>query len=248
MRKKDPIIHIGTSGWSYAHWKGIFYPPNINDEEMLYFYCRHFQSVEINNSFYQLPRKATLEHWRDNTPEGFVFSVKASRYITHMKKLNDPKQSLELLLNRVSVLGSKLGPILFQLPPKWRCNLERLSGFLGSLSKEFRYAFEFRDQSWLNAESYELLQRHGAAFCIYELDGFLSPRQVTADFVYVRLHGPAGPYQGNYDTQTLAGWAGACTAWSTQGREIYCYFDNDEAGYATQNALALQSMLHKSQS
>ncbi len=245
MRKKEPIFHIGTSGWSYAHWKGAFYPPAINDEEMLYFYCRHFQSVEVNNSFYHLPRQATLEHWRDITPAGFVFSVKASRYITHMKKLNDPKQSLDLLLDRVSVLGNKLGPILFQLPPKWHCNLERFSRFLDSLSNEFRYAFEFRDQSWLNAESYALLERHGVAFCIYELDGFLSPRQVTADFVYVRLHGPAGPYQGNYDTQTLAGWAGAFSTWATQGRSIYCYFDNDEAGYAAQNALSLLSMLHK---
>jgi len=211
---------------------------------MLGFYCRHFQSVEINNSFYHLPHEATLEHWRDNTPAGFVFSVKASRYITHMKKLNDPKQSLSALLERVKSLGDKLGPLLFQLPPNWRYNHERLSCFLDSLSSEFRYAFEFRDQSWLNAQCYELLARHGAAFCIYELDGFLCPREVTADFVYVRLHGPDGPYQGDYDRQTLAGWAGAFSTWSSQGRSIYCYFDNDEAGYAAKNAKALQSMLH----
>lgn len=245
MGKAKPDIHIGTSGWSYAHWKGPFYPEDINDEEMLDFYCRHFQSVEINSSFYHLPQQATLEHWHDKTPAGFVFSVKASRYITHMKKLKEPKQSLGLLFDRISVLGNKLGPILFQLPPKWHYNPERLSAFLDGLSKDFKYAFEFRDPSWLNAQSYELLERHGAAFCIYELDGFLSPREVTADFIYVRLHGPAGPYQGDYDTQTLAGWAGAFSTWSKQGRSIYCYFDNDEAGYAAQNAMALHSMLLK---
>ena len=245
MGKIKSVFHIGTSGWSYAHWKGPFYPPDIRDEDMLGFYCRHFKSVEINNSFYHLPPRETLEHWHDSTPAGFVFSVKASRYITHMKKLNDPRQSLRILLERITVLGDKLGPILFQLPPRWRYNHERLSRFLDSLSKEFRYAFEFRDQSWLNDESYGLLSRHGAALCVYELDGFVSPRKVTADFAYVRLHGPGGPYQGDYDTRTLAGWAGAFSTWSAQGADCYCYFDNDEAGYAAQNAKALQAMLHK---
>lgn len=245
MATAKPELHIGTSGWSYAHWKGPFYPPDIQGEAMLGFYCRHFQSVEINNSFYHLPHIATLEHWRDNTPAGFVFSVKASRYITHMKKLNDPEESLSALLERIKSLGDKLGPILFQLPPNWRYNHERLSGFLSSLSRDFLYAFEFRDQSWLNEKCYDLLTRHNVAFCIYELDGFLSPREVTTDFVYVRLHGPGGPYQGNYDSRTLAGWAGAFSTWSAQGRSIYCYFDNDEKGYAADNAKALQSMLHK---
>lgn len=245
MGATKPAFHIGTSGWSYAHWKGPFYPPDINEVDMLDFYCRHFQSVEINNSFYHLPQKATLEHWRDNSPDGFLFSLKASRYITHMKKLNDPKESLAVLLDRISVLGNKLGPVLFQLPPKWHYNHERFARFLDNLGRDFRYAFEFRDHSWLNEQCYALLNRHHAAFCIYELDGFLSPRQVTADFVYVRLHGPGGPYQGNYDSQTLAGWAQAFLSWSKQGKEIYCYFDNDEAGYAAQNAKALQSMLRK---
>lgn len=245
MSAAKPVMYIGTSGWSYAHWKGPFYPADIHEDEMLDFYCRHFQSVEINNSFYHLPHKTTLGHWRDNTPNGFLFSVKASRYITHMKKLNDPRQSVEALFDRISVLGNKLGPILFQLPPKWHNNHERLADFLDALSKEFRYVFEFRDQSWLNEENYALLTRHNAALCIYELNGFLSPRQVTADFVYVRLHGPAGPYQGEYDNQTLAGWAGAFSTWSAQGKSIYCYFDNDEAGYAANNAKSIQSMLHK---
>lgn len=245
MRKSAPPLHIGTSGWSYAHWKGPFYPRQIRNEEMLAFYCRHFRSVEINNSFYHLPDETTLRQWHDTTPAGFLFSVKASRYITHMKKLKEPQQSLSALLERVSCLEEKLGPLLFQLPPHWHYNGERISAFLDSLSKDFRYAFEFRDRSWINEECYELLAEHGAAFCIYEIDGFLSPREVTADFVYVRLHGPGGPYQGNYDSQTLAGWAGAFSTWSRQGKSIYCYFDNDEAGYAAQNAQTLQSMLQR---
>jgi uncharacterized protein YecE (DUF72 family) len=245
VRRAKARMHIGTSGWSYAHWRGPFYPSALRDEEMLGFYCRRFRSVEINNSFYHLPTKAALEHWRDTAPAGFVFSVKASRYITHMKKLKDPQQGLETLLDRISCLGDKLGPLLFQLPPNWRYNHERLSAFLDSLGRDFSCAFEFRDRSWLNPQCYELLSRHGAALCLYELDGFLSPRELTADFVYVRLHGPAGPYQGNYDTPTLAGWADAFSTWAAQGRSIYCYFDNDEAGYAVQNAEALQAMLNK---
>lgn len=243
MGKAKPHFHIGTSGWSYAHWKGPFYPDDIKEKEMLGYYCRHFQSVEINNSFYNLPHQTTLENWRDTAPDGFVFAVKASRYITHMKKLKEPWQSLDTLLERISVLGDKLGPILFQLPPNWHYNHERLSRFLAGLSGEFRYVFEFRDHSWLNEQCYELLSRHAAALCLYDLDGFASPHVVTTDLAYVRLHGPGGPYQGSYDTQTLAGWAGAFSAWSAQGRSIYCYFDNDEAGYAALNAQALQEML-----
>lgn len=245
MAQRRSTSHIGTSGWSYDHWKGPFYPDDIKGDNMLSYYCEHFKSVEINNSFYHLPQAKTLKHWRDMSPDNFLFSVKASRYITHMKKLNDPKQSVHDLLERVSVLKEKLGPILFQLPPRWRYNHDRLNHFLEGLSDEFRYAFEFRDPSWLEPEVYHLLSKHNAAFCIYELDGFISPREVTADFVYTRLHGPGGPYQGDYDNRTLAGWAGAFHSWAKQGKDIYCYFDNDEAGYAARNAESLVRMMEK---
>lgn len=237
-------IHIGTSGWSYDHWKRPFYPPDLPAAQMLDHYGRRLSCVEINNSFYHLPERQTLEHWRDTVPEGFVFSVKASRYITHMKKLKEPTAGLAALLERVGVLGDRLGPILFQLPPRWRFNAERLEAFLQLLSDEFRYAFEFRDPSWINEQTYELLARHKAAFCIYELDGFLSPQVVTTDMAYVRLHGPEGPYQGNYDAKALSGWAGKFATWARQGLDIHCYFDNDQAGFAVQNALQLQSLLH----
>jgi uncharacterized protein YecE (DUF72 family) len=236
-------IHIGTSGWSYDHWKGPFYPEHLAGERMLGYYAGYFRSAEINNSFYHLPAKATLKLWHDATPKDFLFAAKASRYITHMKKLRDPGQSVSAFLKRIRLLGDKLGPILFQLPPRWHFDRGRLAAFLEALSTEFRYAFEFRDRSWLNAEACELLSRHAAAFCIYELDGFLSPKEVTTDLVYVRLHGPDGPYRGNYDDTILSGWTATLAHWAAQNRSVYCYFDNDERGYAALNAGRLQAML-----
>jgi uncharacterized protein YecE (DUF72 family) len=243
MKQKSTLIYIGTSGWSYDHWRGPFYPEDLRSTQWLEYYVKHFKSAEINNSFYHLPEKKTLKHWRDTVPGDFIFSVKASRYITHMKKLKDPVDSIKTFFERISILGDKLGPVLFQLPPRWHFNGERLAAFLDTLSNEFHYTFEFRDPSWLNSETYDLLSEHKIAFCIYELDGFVSPKKVTAEFIYIRLHGPNGPYQGSYDNRTLAGWAGALSTWSGQGKHIYCYFDNDEAGYAAQNALSLHSML-----
>jgi uncharacterized protein YecE (DUF72 family) len=240
----EQTIYIGTSGWQYDHWQEPFYPEDLPKSRFLEFYAEHFQTVEINNSFYQLPSAETLTHWREATPPEFRFSVKASRYITHMKKLKDPAEPVSNFLKRVELLADKLGPILFQLPPNWHFNRERLSSFLEVLPGDFKYTFELRDPSWLNPDAYELLATHNAAFCIYEFNGRLSPKEITADFIYIRLHGPDGPYQGRYDISVLAGWAGALSTWSSQGRQIYCYFDNDQAGYAVQNALQLQQMFN----
>jgi uncharacterized protein YecE (DUF72 family) len=236
-------IYIGTSGWHYQHWKGPFYPENLPDKRLLEYYLEHFQTAEINNTFYQLPEKKTFAQWRESVPEGFLFAVKASRYITHMKKLKDPQEPLANFMGRVAGLGEKLGPILFQLPPKWHFNLERLKGFLKALPGDHRYAFEFRDPSWFNELTNQALAERGAAFCIYDFEQRQSPRSVTADFVYVRLHGPDGAYQGSYDDRTLSDWAGAFSSWADQGKEVFCYFDNDEKGYAAQNALKLKELL-----
>lgn len=241
--KNADLIHVGTSGWHYEHWKGPFYPSECSADRFLEYYAEHFHTVEINNSFYHLPAKETLNGWYNTVPADFIFAVKASRYITHMKKLKDPVKTLLPLLNRVEGLRDKLGPILFQLPPNWKINIKRLELFLKELPKEHRYAFEFRDTSWFDNSIYEILQEHDAAFCIYHLAGTLSPKRVTSNTVYVRLHGPGDAYQGQYDSQTLAGWVGAFSAWSRQGRHVYCYFDNDESGYAPQDALRLQPML-----
>jgi uncharacterized protein YecE (DUF72 family) len=238
-------IHIGTSGWHYDHWRGPFYPDELGAGRFLAYYAGRFHTVEINNSFYQLPSERALGTWRDRVPPGFIFAVKGSRFITHLKKLQDPERSLAPFVERVAHLREKLGPILFQLPPRWRFNPERLAAFLKALPGAYRYALELRDQSWINARALDLLANHGVAFCIYELDGYLSPQEVTADFVYIRLHGPGGPYQGQYSTRTLTAWARAIASWSRQGREVFCYFDNDEAGFAAQDAARLQELILK---
>ncbi len=235
-------IHIGTSGWHYKHWKGAYYPEDMDSAEFLQFYMNDFHTAEINNSFYQLPEKKTLKHWRETVGDSFIFSVKASRYITHMKKLKDPKDAVSKFMDRIVELRETLGPILFQLPPKWGCNPERLESFLAALPSGKRYAFEFRDESWFDNRVYEILTDHNAAFCIYDYDRRLSPKKVTSDFVYIRLHGPDGPYQGQYSIDQLKGWAGAIAAWAKQGKDIFCYFDNDQVGYAAQDARKLAAM------
>ena len=209
----------------------------------LNFYAQRFCSVEVNASFYKLPLASTLEKWREATPSDFVFAVKASRYLTHRKKLRDPEKSGSLFFEVIRVLGRKLGPVLIQLPPRWQVNLERLEAFLEVVSKRYCLAFEFRDQSWLEAPVYEILKRHGAALCIYDFDGSQSPVQVTTSFVYVRLHGPGGKYRGQYNTRILEVWARRLRGWREEGLESYCYFDNDESGFAFKNALRLSGMV-----
>ncbi len=240
---RNGSIHIGTSGWHYAHWKGPFYPENLASAHFLAYYAERFQAAEINNTFYHLPQETTFVEWRETVSTGFVFAVKASRYITHMKKLQEPQKTLPLFFKRVELLQEKLGPILFQLPPYWHFNLERLKNFLKALPADFKYAFEFRDESWFNSGTNEALAEKGAAFCIYDFAGSQSPRTVTSDLVYVRLHGPEVAYSGQYDDGTLREWAEAFSAWARQGKEVHCYFDNDEAGYAVQDALRLKGMV-----
>ena len=242
---KSTSIHIGTSGWHYNHWKGTFYPKDLPASRFLEHYTGHFGIAEINNSFYRLPEKKTLAEWRDTTPDGFVFAAKASRYLTHMKKLKDPEEPLKRLLDRLEVLEDKLGPILFQLPPRWRMNAERLEEFLAVLPEGHRYAFEFRDASWFDERVYGMLAERSAAFCICDLGGETSPKRTTADFAYVRLHGPEGAYEGRYGEKRLSEWARSLSGWVREGKEVYCYFDNDEAGYAAQDALELRRMMTK---
>jgi uncharacterized protein YecE (DUF72 family) len=197
----------------------------------------------LNNPFYHLPEANTFRNWKKNTPGEFVFAVKASRFITHMKKLKVDKESLDLFFSRAGKLKEKLGVVLFQLPPKWKINTERFEIFLSSLPKKFRYTFEFRDQTWYNEEVYNLLKKHNAAFCIYELAGHFSPEEVTADFIYIRLHGPGNKYQGNYSDAQLALWAAKIKKWNQQGKDVFIYFDNDQEGYAAFNAIKLRELL-----
>jgi uncharacterized protein YecE (DUF72 family) len=242
MTHAKKVVNIGTSGWQYEHWNGTFYPSDLSNEGQLSFYAQHLNTVEVNSTFYGLPDQSTVKKWREQTPPNFIFSVKASRYLTHMKKLKDPQEPLSHLLESIAGLKGSLGPVLFQLPPNWSFNPDRLLNILEILPPGHHYAFEFRDSSWFDTRAFEALEKHQVAFCIYDLNGQVSPKEITAGFVYVRLHGPMGPYKGKYDTQELAGWAGAFSAWSREGKDIYCYFNNDMAGYAVQNALELQAM------
>jgi len=244
-KNMNPRIHIGTSGWHYRHWVGTFYPPKMPAAKMFAFYQQYFDTVELNNSFYRLPTPEAFLAWRDAATKNFIFAVKGSRFLTHNKKLKEPEQALQNLLPRAELLGQKLGPILFQLPPKWKVNLERLELFLQALPKYNRYAFEFREPTWNCDAVYEILRRHNAAYCIHELAGFHTPILVTADFTYVRLHGPGGKYQGCYAEDKLSEWADRITAWSRHLQAIYIYFDNDDSGYAPRNALQLKQLVEE---
>lgn len=235
-------VRVGTSGWHYAHWVGPFYPPGMRPNLFLRHYFASFDAVEVNNSFYRLPKPATLRAWRDASPPDALFACKASRFLTHMKKLHDPAGSFALFWNTMAELGDKLGPILFQLPPRWRADAGRLDAFLDSAPARHRYAFECRDDSWWSREVLAVLQRHNAAFCLFDLDGRSPPPHVTSDFVYVRLHGPDGPYRGSYSEDALGTWARRLRRWRAVGLDAYCFLDNDEAGYAARNALRLREM------
>ena len=213
---------------------------------MLDYYARDLDTVEINNSFYRLPTPSTFECWKETTPPGFCFAVKGSRYLTPQKKLLDPAPALKRLLGAARHLGSKLGPILLQLPPHWRCNLERLSRFLRALPSSHRYSLECRNVTWHNADVYRLLEQHNVSFCLFELGGCITPLEVTADFVYVRLHGPGNKYQGDYPLATLKLWCRRIRRWTDGDKDVYVYFDNDQAGYAIKNAKTLREMVQGS--
>ncbi len=212
--------------------------------EYLAYYSTRFRSLEVNSTFYRLPLETTLARWRDLVPAGFVFAVKASRYITHIKRLGEPSTTVGPFLERVRALGVKLGPVLFQLPARFPFNGELLGSFCHALEKGFRYAFEFRDPGWFRVETYDILQKHGAAFCIYDFAGLRSPDTVTADFVYIRLHGPLKePYRGKYPDSFLQERADAIRGWLGEGRAVYVFFDNTMEGDAVRDALKLADLL-----
>ncbi len=237
-------LWIGTSGWSYRNWRDSFYPKALKPGDWLSFYAEHFRCVELNASFYRLPKEGPLKAWGARTPTDFRFAVKAWRAITHFRRLQDCDALLDSFFTRLRLLGDKLGPVLFQLPPRFAVDPERLDDFLGSLPGGQRTAVEFRDLSWHCAEVYEVLEAHGAAFCPFELGELSSPRVVTADFIYVRLHGRAARYRGSYREAELAEWATWLGGQLALGHDVYVFFDNtDEADLAPRNALRLEQLL-----
>jgi len=234
---------IGTSGFSYNHWRGVFYPEGLPPARWLEHYQRYFDTVELNNTFYRLPKAETFQGWRRNTPPGFLFAVKASRYLTHLKRLKDAAEPLELFLKRAEGLGERLGPVLFQLPPRWPADVARLREFLELLPGGLKAAFEFRDVSWFKPEVFALLEVKGVAFCIYSLPGVNCPQVVTAPFVYLRLHGSSSRYGSKYTEEELQYWGRRIQDFLAQGLGVYAYFNNDAFGYAVANALRLKAIL-----
>jgi uncharacterized protein YecE (DUF72 family) len=241
---KSTEIRIGTSGWHYKHWLGRYYPEGMKPASMLEWYLRDFDSVELNNTFYQLPKESSFDAWRESVPADFRFAVKGSRFITHMIKLKDAARGLNNFLPRAERLGRRLGPILWQLPPGWKVNVERLEEFLSLLPRKHRYAFELRNETWMTDAVFEVLRKYDAAFCVYELAGYHSPMELTANWTYIRLHGPtADKYQGSYSSRQLESWAKRIEGWRGKLDAVYVYFDNDDSAYAVDNALALKQLV-----
>ena len=237
-------IRIGTSGWYYASWKGPFFPSGLRLKDQLGYYATQFRTTELNGVFYRTPTREAVTAWRQQTPREFVFAWKASKFITHWKRLSERSEnSLELLEDRLSLLGPKAGPVLFQLPPQFERNDERLASFLRMLRPKRRYAFEFRHKSWYAPHIFRLLSDANIALCISDHADAPSPWKRTADFAYVRGHGPGGRYKGHYSAAALTSWARKVKQWRARGRDVYVYFDNDQQSAAPLDVKRLLELL-----
>ena len=241
---RPAILRVGTSGWSYAHWRRVFYPEDLPSGKWLRYYCRYFDTVEINNTYYNIPAENALEKWYKEAPSGFVFAVKANRFITHMKKLKDVDDSVSVFLERVNILKRHLGPILFQLPPNLKMDTNRLQAFLAGLPRRRRYVVEFRNPSWLADEAIDILKKRRVAFCIHDLLDE-SRHHVTGAFAYYRFHGHNVKYGGSYPKKVLKVHAEEMASILDSGRDVYAYFNNDASGYALKNAVTLRKMVAK---
>ena len=239
MSREDCDIRIGTSGWYYDHWKESFYPDSLPKSKWLEYYAGQFDTVEINNTFYRLPKEQTLKRWHEIAPEGFLYVVKASRYITHIRRLKDAAEPLRLFFEKVRLLRNKLGPVLCQLPPSLQKDLDLLGGFVKLLPKKPAAVFEFRHESWYADDTFALLTEANAAFCIHDMPGKESPRVVTTDVIYIRLHGTTGRYAGSYTKSALQKWATWLKEKAKNAQCIYAYFNNDVHGHAIKNAKQL---------
>lgn len=235
--------YIGTSGWVYPHWREVFYPPKLPQSKWLEFYTGHFATVELNNSFYRLPSEQAFANWRDTSPEGFVYAVKVSRFITHIKRLKDVEEPVVTFLSRARHLNEKLGPLLYQLPPNMHRNDERLGSFLSLLPRGLRHVVEFRHESWLDEGVFDILRRHNVGLCVFDMPGVSCPLLATADFAYIRFHGSSGLYYSCYSDGELDDWARRISGLAKDLDAVYIYFNNDAEGFATKNAQTLREKL-----
>ncbi len=236
-------IRIGTSGWYYEHWKELFYPADMPKSKWLEHYARQFDTVEINNTFYRQPKEQSIRRWQKNAPEGFLYAVKANRYITHIQKLKETSESLQRFFDGIDLLKRKLGPVLYQLPPSLHIDLDRLGDFIKLLPKRKTAVFEFRHKSWYCDDTYKLLEKFGAGFCIHDMPDKESPLVVTSDTVYIRFHGTTGRYSGSYPESVMQDWARWIRDRSKKASGVYVYFNNDAHGHALKNAKQLKEMI-----
>ncbi|MDQ3778025.1 MAG: DUF72 domain-containing protein [Actinomycetota bacterium] len=238
-------VRIGCSGWNYAHWRELIYPKGLPQRAWLEYYATLFDTVEINNTFYRLPNVSAVRGWAERSPPGFLFAVKMSRYITHIKRLTGLEAGVPLFYSRIDPLvrSPKLGPVLWQLPPTFKRDDERLSAALATLP-EGRHCFEFREPTWYAPEVYELLRRRGVALVIPD-----SPRypfrqiELTADWTFVRFHSGTRGQRGNYSERELQEWAERIAGWRDDGVDVYAYYNNDWEGFAVRNGLRLRELL-----
>jgi uncharacterized protein YecE (DUF72 family) len=236
-------LWVGCSGWQYKHWRnGVFYPADVPQTRWLEYYATQFNTVEINNSFYRLPTLETFKAWERRAPAGFVYAVKASRFLTHMKKLKDPVEPLHRLFSHARGLGRSFGPVLYQLPPRWAVDLERFEIFLRALPPTRRHAIEFREPSWYCEEVFALMQRHSVALCLHDMAGSATGMTRVGPFVYVRFHGPH-KYSGRYDDGTLERWAAWMREQLAGELHVFAYFNNDIGGHAPRDAVRLRTLI-----
>jgi len=235
--------HIGTSGWHYDHWRHRFYPEALAKAKWLEFYATHFTTVELNNSFYRLPSEAAFAVWRDSSPANFAFAVKVSRFITHIKRLKNTQEAVETFMSRARILGGKLGPLLYQLPPNMHRDDDWLESFLSTLPQGMKHVVEFRHQSWLDDEVFEILHKYNIGLCVFDMPSLSCPLVVTADFAYIRFHGSTDLYSSCYSDEELAGWAKRLANLATNLEAMYIYFNNDAEAFAVRNAITLRGYL-----
>lgn len=236
--------HIGTSGWSYAGWKGLFYPADLPARSFLEYYVQSFDTVELNASFYHLPKGTSAKNWHQNTPENFFLCPKLSRYITHIKRLNEFEEPLDRFFHVFDLMQDKIGPVLVQIPPSLKFEPEIAEPFYAHLKKkyrQYRFAMEVRHLSWMEKESYDLMTKYNIAFVISQSGGFFPYAEVvTTDVVYVRFHGPGSLYSSNYSHQYLRAFANKIERWMEEGRAVWCFFNNDIKAFAPYNAIQLK--------
>jgi uncharacterized protein YecE (DUF72 family) len=241
----DRPVKIGCSGYSYKHWREVFYPVRLPANRWLEFYSRFFSTVELNTTFYNLPGQKTFDAWVRNSPEKFLFSVKASRLITHMKKLHEPQEAMANFYQRIAILGDKRGPVLYQLPPHWHYNHDRFVEFLKLLPPDIPHTIEVRDPSWLNDRFFTALADYKVAYCISSLPNYKTPVVRTASFAYFRFHGSGRMYDYDYPLAELHGWRDEIVRLAKEDCPSYVYFDNDPHGWAVKNARQLQELINQ---